>query len=87
MAKLPGGTVTLLFTDIEGSTDLLQRLGERYRAVLEEFLATADPQEPRGAARREGAPHIVRIQPHGHAEQNDHDRHELGRSASGGRDD
>ena len=29
---------------------------DRYRVVLEEFLATADPQEPRGAAKREGAP-------------------------------
>jgi class 3 adenylate cyclase len=33
---LPGGTVTFLFTDIEGSTPLLDRLGpERYRALLE----------------------------------------------------
>src|SRR5688572_25178554 len=36
MPELPGGTVTLLFSDVEGSTPLLQRLGERYRAVLEE---------------------------------------------------
>ena len=34
MGDLPGGTVTLLFTDIEGSTRLLQRLGERYGEVL-----------------------------------------------------
>ena len=34
MPDLPTGTVTLLFTDIEGSTRLLQRLGERYAAVL-----------------------------------------------------
>src|SRR5437870_5317628 len=34
MAHLPRGTVTLLFTDVEGSTRLLQRLGERYAAVL-----------------------------------------------------
>src|SRR5437764_9324765 len=34
MAELPSGTVTLLFTDIEGSTRLLQRLGERYAEVL-----------------------------------------------------
>jgi len=34
---LPTGTVTLLFTDIEGSTRLSQRLGDaRYRALLEE---------------------------------------------------
>jgi predicted ATPase/class 3 adenylate cyclase len=30
---LPEGTVTLLFTDIEGSTDLLRRLGARYAEV------------------------------------------------------
>ena len=37
MAGLPTGTVTFLFTDIEGSTTLLQRLGDRrYAEVLEE---------------------------------------------------
>jgi class 3 adenylate cyclase len=36
MRELPTGTVTLLFTDIEGSTRLLQQLGERYASVLEE---------------------------------------------------
>ena len=36
MRELPTGTVTLLFTDIEGSTHLLQQLGERYASVLEE---------------------------------------------------
>jgi predicted ATPase/class 3 adenylate cyclase len=34
MAELPTGTVTLLFTDIEGSTRLLERLGDRYVEVL-----------------------------------------------------
>lgn len=29
MPSLPTGTVTLLFTDIEGSTTLLQRFGDR----------------------------------------------------------
>jgi len=33
---LPTGTVTFLYTDIEGSTELLGRLGERYTDVLEE---------------------------------------------------
>jgi predicted ATPase/class 3 adenylate cyclase len=33
---LPTGTVTFLFTDIEGSTRLLQELGERYRTVQED---------------------------------------------------
>jgi len=36
MLALPTGTVTLLFTDIEGSTRLLQQLGERYADVLAE---------------------------------------------------
>ncbi len=33
--ELPTGTVTLLFSDIEGSTRHLQRVGERYADVLE----------------------------------------------------
>ena len=36
---LPTGTVTFLFTDIEGSTRLLQRLGTSYRGVLERHAA------------------------------------------------
>src|SRR6266700_4155635 len=36
MHYLPTGTVTFLFTDIEGSTRLLQQLGDRYSRVLEE---------------------------------------------------
>src|SRR5205085_9932812 len=36
MRELPTGTVTLLFTDIEGSTHLLQQLGNRYDGVLTE---------------------------------------------------
>ena len=34
MATLPGGTVTFLFTDIEGSTRLLQQLGDSYGDVM-----------------------------------------------------
>jgi class 3 adenylate cyclase len=34
MTALPSGTVTFLFSDIEGSTGLLKRLGERYADVL-----------------------------------------------------
>jgi class 3 adenylate cyclase len=37
MHHLPMGTVTLLFTDMEGSTRLLQQLGERYTDLLEEY--------------------------------------------------
>src|SRR5256885_16461983 len=34
--ELPVGTVTFLFTDIEGSTRLLKQLRERYGEALEE---------------------------------------------------
>jgi predicted ATPase/class 3 adenylate cyclase len=34
MPELPTGTVTFLFTDIEGSTRLLQRVGDAYRDLL-----------------------------------------------------
>jgi class 3 adenylate cyclase len=34
MVDLPTGTVTLLFTDIEGSTRLLEQLGDRYVQML-----------------------------------------------------
>src|SRR6516164_242556 len=34
MTALPTGTVTFLFTDIEGSTRLLQQLGDRYADVI-----------------------------------------------------
>jgi DNA-binding NarL/FixJ family response regulator/class 3 adenylate cyclase len=36
MANLPHGTVTLVFTDVEGSTQLVQRLGDRYAHVLDD---------------------------------------------------
>ena len=38
MRALPTGTVTFLFTDIEGSTRLLEKLGSAYRAVQEEHF-------------------------------------------------
>jgi predicted ATPase/class 3 adenylate cyclase/DNA-binding CsgD family transcriptional regulator len=47
MSQLPTGTVTLLFTDIEGSTLLLQQLGERYAdivATCRQLLRTAFQQ-------------------------------------------
>ena len=37
MRQLPTGTLTLLFTDIEGSTLLLQQLGNNYAEMLREF--------------------------------------------------
>src|SRR5215468_12319921 len=52
MGGLPAGTITMLFTDIEGSTALLRRLGERYadalsaqRALLRAAFADSDGQE------------------------------------------
>jgi class 3 adenylate cyclase len=34
VGELPTGTITLLFSDIEGSTALVRRLGERYGEAL-----------------------------------------------------
>ena len=47
---LPTGTVTLLFTDIEESTHLLQQLGDRYGSLLAEYrhLLQASFQEWNG---------------------------------------
>src|SRR6266516_729226 len=39
MAALPTGTVTFLFSDIEGSTRLLQQLGDGYASVLGDHAA------------------------------------------------
>ncbi len=36
MRQLPRGTVTFVFTDIEGSTRLLRTLGNHYRDALED---------------------------------------------------
>jgi peptide/nickel transport system substrate-binding protein len=52
VAELPSGTVTFLFTDVEGSTRLLKRLGERYgdvldahQSILREAFAESNGQE------------------------------------------
>ena len=37
MLDVPAGTITLLFTDIEGSTLLLQHVGEQYSRVLAQY--------------------------------------------------
>ena len=37
MAELPAGTITLLFIDMEGSTRLLQQLGNIYPSVLADY--------------------------------------------------
>jgi class 3 adenylate cyclase len=39
MAELPTGTVTFLFTDIEGSTRLLHEFGDRYAGLPDEHSA------------------------------------------------
>jgi predicted ATPase/class 3 adenylate cyclase len=57
MADLPTGTVTFLFTDIEGSTRLLEELGERYRAVQDqhgEIIRSAFTAEDGHEVRTEG---------------------------------
>ena len=49
MQDLPSGTVTLLFTDIEGSTRLLEELGDAYADVLaEHHRALRDAFSQRG---------------------------------------
>jgi predicted ATPase/class 3 adenylate cyclase len=56
-ADLPTGTVTFLFTDIEGSTRLLQELGEEYRAVQDrhaELVREANGAEGGHEVRTEG---------------------------------
>ncbi len=43
MASRPIGTVTFLFADIEGSTRLLERLGDSYAAVLDDYRRSPWP--------------------------------------------
>ena len=52
MTELPGGTVTFLFSDVEGSTRILEQLGDRYgdvhrehRRILREQLEAAGGRE------------------------------------------
>src|SRR5207245_9462599 len=59
MAALPSGTVTLLFTDIEGSTRLVHDLGERYPEIL-----AAHRRALRGAVTEHGG---VAVRPQGAA--------------------
>ena len=55
MSELHGGTVTFLFTDIEGSTRLLERLGDRYAAALaEQRRIVRDAFGTRGSRRTSG---------------------------------
>jgi predicted ATPase/class 3 adenylate cyclase len=61
-ADLPTGTVTFLFTDIEGSTRMLQELGEGYRAVQDrhaELVREAIGAEGGHEVRTEGDSFLV----------------------------
>src|SRR5436305_11117255 len=71
MTEAPTGTVTLLFTDIEGSTKLLQQAGDAYADLLarhRELLRSAfaaqggfEAAKRRGSRRyRKGAPRAPR---------------------------
>jgi class 3 adenylate cyclase len=52
-SRLPSGFVTFLFTDMEGSTELLTQLTDRYAAVLERVRKTV-----RQEVRRHGGHHV-----------------------------
>jgi class 3 adenylate cyclase len=54
MRDLPVGTVTFLFTDIEGSTRLLQRLGNQYREVADRHGRVLREAIVRGEGRQVG---------------------------------
>src|SRR5215210_6648516 len=57
MAELPTGTITFLFTDIEGSTPLLDALGDRYGALQDqqsESIREAIAEEQGHEVRTEG---------------------------------
>ncbi|HEV3474350.1 MAG TPA: adenylate/guanylate cyclase domain-containing protein, partial [Actinomycetota bacterium] len=70
MSELPTGTVTFLFTDIEGSTRLLQRLGDRYPELLSEhgrLLREAVSQEDGIVVSTEGDSFFVAFRSPGQA--------------------
>jgi hypothetical protein len=54
---LPSGTVTFLFTDIEESTSLVQRLGDRYSAFCSATIAVCSepPWKKRAASKSTAA--------------------------------
>jgi class 3 adenylate cyclase len=63
MPQLPSGTVTFVFSDIEGSTALLKKLGDepytellgRHRRLLRETFAARGTRAGRDRAKRQGA--------------------------------
>ena len=58
MVTAPAGQVTLVFTDLQGSTLFWEKLGDSFRTILEEhhriirerIAARADGDSPRRAA-------------------------------------
>src|SRR5205809_974971 len=48
---LPSGTVTFLFTDIEGSTRMVKELGSAYEPVLDEHRRSSRTWRPGAAVR------------------------------------
>jgi transcriptional regulator with XRE-family HTH domain len=71
-STLPGGTVTFLFTDIEGSTRLLQRLGSAYAAALGEEAWAAAFAAGRALSLEGAIAEALEIEP-GHEQQSPHD--------------
>src|ERR687887_561556 len=82
MAEAPSGTVTLLFSDIEGSTRLLQRTGESYVDLLAEHewpvgaeirvrmgLHTGEPRFVEGRYVGLDVHHAARVMAAGHGGQ------------------
>ena len=57
VADLPTGTVSFLFTDIEGSTLLLQQLGEAYRGLLYSMVGSIKS----GALMQYDRPRFMRV--------------------------
>jgi len=51
MAELPRGTVTFVFTDIEGSTRLLNSLGPSYQDARTRFQSVFTGYNTRGSTR------------------------------------
>lgn len=54
ITKLPAGKVTFLFTDIEGSTQLLDQLRDQYAVLLATEKASSErrPSPPASGTRR-----------------------------------
>jgi class 3 adenylate cyclase len=60
--SLPHGTVTFLFTDIEGSTRLLEKLGDEYADVLAEHRRSCADRRATSAGDLGSLQHEVRAE-------------------------